>query len=200
MSPLVNLASDLSRIAECKIVFGGNENSCGNAMRFASGDWPALKTYIQNGGRLYLVGEHSGDFPAAHESFKCLQDMTNLNNFLSSIGSTIAYVGGPYIMNNDPGLSDTTPADPGDANIAQGGITFMTNWFGHISGGTSVWKANTPYYQDDRSAVGSAKTIVAVEKIGSGFVFVAGDSNMFSLTNNCDFTKRLWQYDDSQII
>ena len=200
---LSNLVFDITQISSCRVVFSGNSDTCFKAINFAAGDWPAVKTYVENGGRLYIVAEHSGDYVSPgnppHETTGCLVDMAGLNSFMAAMGSTMRYAGGDYVLTTDT-TDGTTLADPGDANIAQG-VTFNTNRFGEITGGTSVWKGTTVYYTDDRTVVGSEKVIVAVEKIGNGFIFLCGDSNMINLTPNyCDFIKRLWEYDDASII
>src|SRR4029434_10805346 len=61
MSPIINLASERSRLSECKVVFGGNNGTCGNAIRFSSGNWSTIKSYLENGGRMFIAGEHCGN-------------------------------------------------------------------------------------------------------------------------------------------
>jgi hypothetical protein len=59
-----------------------------------------------------------------------------------------------------------------------------------IAGGTSVMI-------DKRTG----KICCAVEKLGTGFLFVMGDSEALSGPyTTCDFIKRLWEFDDAQII
>lgn len=198
MSPIINLASDVSQLTRCKLVFGGNINSCSNAVRFSFGDWPAVATYVAGGGRLWINAEHSGDFISvgnpAHEIIKCLQDMANLNSFLSAIGSTLSYVGNDYIIN-----IGCTVSDVGDANIADS-ISFSADRFGEVTGGTTVIISTNPRYTNDVSFVGSPRSIVVVEKVGNGFVFLCGDSNWPNCSGNCTFVQRLLNYADADII
>lgn len=185
---LTNLLADVTQLTQCKVVFGGNYDSCGQAVRFAVGDWPTVKAYVVGGGRLWITAEWGNPTVMGHGLPLCFQDAakTTLNSFLSSMGSTITYVGGDYVTG--------VFSDPGTANIAQG-LSITSSLFGEITGGTSVWLSPA-------GAEGTGKAIVAVEKIGNGFLFVSGDSNLGldNSTNFCDFVKRLWTYEDAAII
>lgn len=187
-STIINIASDVSRLAECRIVFGGNLGTCGNAIRFSSGDWPAIKTYIEGGGRLFIAAEHNNG---------CLGDAANLNSFLAAVGSSMSYAGGDYQQSFPSPNLTCSEMDAGSANIAQGlSPRLRSNRFGEITGGTSVWVADSSY------TTGVGKTIVAVEALGSGFLFLIGDSNHHYLCGSgChEFFRRLWEYDDADII
>jgi hypothetical protein len=194
MSPIINLASNISRLSECRVVFGGNNRQCGNAIRFASADWSEIRSYVQNGGRLFLNGEHSGNHPATGTAFKCLQDKDNLNDFLSFLGSSIRYIGFDYNATG-PNCS-ATYYSPGDAAIAQG-INFTGERFGELSGGTSLWigPAGT-----GGTGSGAGKVAAAIEQIGDGFLVVCGDSDQGTCEGACNFLRRLWEYADDQIL
>lgn len=173
LSPIAFLASNVSRLSECKVVFAGLL-SCNSAVKFASGDWPAVKTYIQNGGRLVFVTEFQG----------CLADPTAVASFLSALGSSITWLGGSY----DAGA--TASCTPGTANIAQG-LSFYLNATAELSGGTSVWVSP------------SGKQMLQVEAIGSGFLFVCGDSNVLENSiphSDCAFWQRVFNDADGDII
>lgn len=189
-SAIINLKDDVSRIGECRIVFAGRCDQNGNffgapVVRFAPADWPAIRTYIEGGGRLWLNAE---------------EDMTPDNfaemaGFLAAMGSGISYVSGPFDSTDSGGT-----AAPGDANIAQG-LTMNLHYSaaGQVGGGTAVW----------RSSVSDSRLpdvpLVVVEKLGEGFLFFTGDGHwittFFDPTYDfCEFFKRLWEYDNSQII
>lgn len=185
MSPIVNLASDVSRLGECRVVFGGNTGFCADAIRFDSGDWSAVGDYVSNGGRLLICAEHSGG---------CLSGAAELASFLTAIGSSMTYSGGDY--NNLTPLCSSSYYTPGTANIAQG-ITFTGERFGEINpgSGASVWLGPT-----GGATSGLGLCAVAVEQIGDGFLFLSGDGNHAACVGYCDFIRRLWEYDDGDII
>ena len=174
---IINLASDISRISECRLVFAGNKATCAQAVRFASGDWPAVKSYIEDGGRLWLQAEYQG----------CMTDVANLASFLSALGSAITWLGGSHDSNCATDGSRDCIA--GAANIAQG-VTFRMALTAELSGGTNVWQSP------------SGRNMVQVEQLGSGFLFVSGDSNLFDGCgyDNCSFAQRLLNYADDQIL
>jgi hypothetical protein len=175
---VVNLKLDISNISQCSLVFAGNRNSCGNAVRFPSGQWPAIQTYLQNGGRMWMQAEFFG----------CLADAANLASFLAAIGSSLSW-GGTVDESGTLCDSATNTCTPGAANIAQG-TTLKIARASRIDGGTSVWISD------------AGNVVVAVEQIGSGFFFLSGDSNITDgcAYNNCPFLQRLLNYADDDII
>ena len=196
-----NLSSDVSRLGECKIVFAGNYNICGQAVRFADAQWPALKAYVEGGGRLYMVAEHSGEYPIGPPgttSFICHTDLTRTRDFLSFMGSSLDLDGKLW--------SDLAVMVAGAANIAtgQGSVFNMrVGAFSAVSGGTSVFTSSGGGGGDND---GAGLTVVAVEQIGSGFIFLSGDSNTWSETLSINpfgaktWTRRLWEYADADVI
>lgn len=184
IDPITNLKLNISPISECKVVFCGNPgNTCGNAVRFLGGDWAAVKTYIENGGRVWMNAEYNG----------CLADPTFLADFLAAIGSTISWVGGSF--DGSCAMDGTRDCTPGTANIAQGlASPFRMAATGVLSGGTNVFLAP------------SGQQMVQVEQLGDGFFFLCGDSNVAGsggvcdYSDNCTFFRRLWEYADGDII
>jgi hypothetical protein len=182
MSAIINLKDDVSQLSRCKIVFAGAsvDGFCpSSAVNFAGGDWDAVKTYIQGGGRLVLVTEFEG----------CAADSTTINAFLLALGSSIAWVGGAYSCGcgSSPGNRSCLP---GAARIASN-VDFGMACTAELSGGTSVWLS------PDES-----KRMWAVQKLGDGFLFVTGDASHWvgCSYNICAFTTRLWEYADGEII
>lgn len=191
------LITNIADINSCKLIFIGNNVTCGEAIRFTAGDSITLADWVKAGGRLFISGEHSGNHPASGTSFKCLQDMSDLNDFLSNpfiLGSTIQYTGFDY--------NASTPScsagyyTPGTAAIAAG-LTFPGARFGEITGGTSLWlgPAGT-----GGTGSGAGKIAAAIERIGDGFVVVSGDSDHSCALGTCDFLTRYYEWDTANII
>jgi hypothetical protein len=188
-----NIATDISKLSQVRLVFAGYNslnNLCNaqNSVRFAAQDRFTLKSWIENGGRLFFITEFGG----------CVRDPDSINPFLSDLGSTITWVGGVY----DSGchdLNETPPINriciPGDANISQNlSVGFKMSATAEIAGGTSVFFSP------------SGRLVVAVERIGNGFLFVSGDGSISPIqcsggyATNCEFFMRLHEYDDDDII
>lgn len=204
---VTDIAHDITLLEKCKLIFAGNFLTCGNAVRFSTGDWPAIKDWIEAGGRMMMAAEHSGNFPdgSSHLHFRCLQDMTNLNAFLLAIGSTISYLGGDYFCAPaHPPLSGCQGMMPGTAKIALAtSPPFQSNRFGELTGGTAVWQglaAYTDFFSTIPAPTLGIKTVVAGEKLGNGFFFLTGDGDDWSCLDACDFTKRLYNTDDADMI
>jgi hypothetical protein len=135
-----NLASDVSRLGECKIVFAGLTGSCDNAIWFDMADWGAVKSYIEGGGRFVLSLDYTDPVPPLN----CLKDIATVNSFLAALGSTIQCLGGQY--------SSFSNAIAGDANIAQG-LTPAMSLTPELSGGRTVFlepSGNRPMYQVEK--------------------------------------------------
>lgn len=175
------LAFDISRIDECKLVFAGLFDECSNAMRFTPGQYGTIRTWIEGGGRFYLSAEYT----------PCLGDSAAVSAFLAAIGSTILYVGGLFDSGCESIAGDRSMI-PGLANIAQGLPPIKMAATGQLSGGTNVFRSPSGIH------------MLQVQKIGNGFLFVCGDSNVAGqqqcLYNNCEFFKRMFNYEDAAII
>jgi len=170
-----DIKDDISLLDECIAVFCGNNNDCGEAIRWEEEDWPTIKEWVEAGGRLWIGGEWAQTDP---EQFSCIQDADTLNEFLDAMGSGIVYV------KEDNTTQGACTA--GTANIAQDFTPFNYNRCGTFTGGTTVWLGQ------------SSKKVVVCEEIGDGFIFVTSDSNLYS--NSCTWFKRIWQYDSEDII
>jgi hypothetical protein len=185
-------------IGQCKILFAGNNSTCGNAIRFAGPDWEAIREWIADGGRLYIAAEHSGNYvgPGTESgmTFRCLQDMTNLNVFLATMGSAISYVGNDYNASS-PSCSSTYYS-PGAANIAQG-INFTGERFAEVSGGTTLWLGTAG---SGGTGSGIGKTAAAIERVGDGALVLIGDGNSGICSGYCPFLNRLYDYEIADVI
>jgi hypothetical protein len=181
-----NISSDISLITQCSLVFAGFVRFCGDdAINFSADDWPLIKTWIEEGGRFWLVTEFEG----------CLGDPLEVVDFLAALGATITYDGGVFDSYCDAGFMT-----PGDANIAAGitdhEMAATAELGGSLaeggtSGGTTVFLSP------------SGKRMVVVEALGSGFLFVSGDSSLWDTGcgfTNCTILTRLLNYADGDII
>lgn len=168
--------SNFSRLDEVKLLLAGLQaNECGDAMLFSSGQWDEIKAWIESGGRMWLNTEWATDEPG-----DCLEDRTNVNDFLTAIGSAIQYEFG-YHDCDEPDWLDATA---GSANIVSG-LSFKMACAGEISGGTSVWISP------------DSTTFVAAEQLGLGFIFVSGDGNVWDadiIDTNSELIVRLMEY------
>jgi hypothetical protein len=180
-----NISSDISLIDQCSLVFAGIAGYCGNAIRFDTADWPAIKTWIEDGGRFFLSTEWGDEDP----DDSCLQDPSRVADFLVQLGSTIIYDGDSF----DCGCEQESGGlmTPGDANIGAGIWDHGMACTAELTGGTTVFLSP------------SGKRMIVVEALGSGFLFVSGDSNLAGF--ECDFTNctiltRMLNYADGDII
>lgn len=203
---IINISNDISLLSQCKLVFAGNQDVCGPAVRFPESQWQDIKDWIEQGGRMFMAAEHSGNAPdpATHALVKCLKDMERLNSFLGFIGSSIRYIGGDY-QGIPFDVSFCGSLTPGPAKIAiDSAPPFMANRFGELQGGTVVWETDCVFedeaFQDKPSQ--GVKAVVVAEKLGEGFFFLTGDSDHFfcEQANVCDFMKRLLTTEDNQIL
>jgi hypothetical protein len=188
-----NIATDISKLSQVRLVFAGynsisNDCRVENSVRFASEDRPTLKSWIENGGRFFFNAEFQ----------TCVLDPDSINPFLSDLGSTMTWAGGLH----DAQCHDLTldpPRNrictPGDANIAQNLLVgFKIAATAEIAGGTSVFFSP------------SGKLMLAVERIGDGFLFFSGDGSISptacfgDYATNCEFFFRLHEYADDDII
>lgn len=167
------LMDDVSQISECSLVFCGAVG-CNQAVWFDPADWATVAAWVASGGRLWINGEYE----------PCLEGdaAATLNAFLSSLGTSLRWVGG---------LSSTlSNYSPGIAAIASG-QTFRMGGSAEVSGGTSVWLD-----PDD------ATVTVAAEAVGSGFIFLCGDSDVFDgvYSMNAPFAERLYEAGSGEIL
>jgi len=179
------LSTDIAALDQVHVIFAGNRSECGNAIRFAEADWPAVRAWIEAGGRFHLATEHSGNHPEVggeyETGFKCLQDMARVNAFIAAMGGTMTYRGGDFV--------DNSIATPGTALIATVN-SYVNNRIGHLEPGSGkiVFTGNI-----------SGKTAMVAEKLGNGFLFVEGDSNSFGGTTPNNYYYKLWHDADDEI-
>lgn len=181
VSNLIHPSFDNENFSKYKIIFEGGLNSCGPSPLFNESKWDKVRRYILGGGRLWVNGEFQG----------CLGNPSRFNNFLSTLGSSMVWTGGASLSGCNH------PCSPASANIAQG-ITFKAGKTANISGGTPCFTTNDEGF-----------VILAVEQLGSGFLFATGDSNIFDVGSggfggcghpHCPLTERLVTYTNNQII
>jgi hypothetical protein len=215
-----NLASDISRISDCDLVFCGNSSICGNAVRWPLITWEIVYNWLFQGGRMYMQAEHSGNYDPEGEDkplppdfqsprgmhFKCLQDMEQLNNFLLALNVNLTYAGGDYCtFPYDPatGCAEMTP-NVGIANACQ--HRFPSDRFGEIQGGDEVWGGESIWTDDFGKANPEKRghrAVVCVYQVGDGFFFLSGDSDPWNFCPAillCDFTEKLLTLPNNQVI
>lgn len=192
---VINIKDDISKLEECKYVFCGNRmlgggGECGKAVRFAEADWPAIRTWIEEGGRLFMVSEWWDS-----ESNKCEFDADLLDQFLVDVTDLgIAYNRGEY----SPGI--TNPMVGGPALIGAGLPTTNGNTFAQLI------STGTPGCQPILTATlgtGAGKTVMAVERIQDGFYFLSGDSNIGfggSEAGLAELYRRIFEFENDEII
>lgn len=174
------------KLDECAAIFCGNQAQCGLGIRWNISDWPLLKTYIENGGRLFIASEHSGNGPGFPGfSVKCEADMDKLNSFLTAIGSSIRYIGNDYNASGPP--CSSTYYGPGAAAIMSG-INFTGERFAEWEGGTTLFIGNVAGGGGSGSGLG--KVAGCIEQLGNGFVATIGDSNSMSCPGYGEFIRR----------
>ena len=189
-----NIATDISLLNNCSLVFCGLMLATPDPIthqyenviiKFTSDQYPKIKAWIQSGGRLWLQTEYQAYVESLPNS-----QVTAIRDFLTGIGATMTYLGGAYDDSPSPGAY----AYAGAANIAQG-LTFEMDDTAAIGGGTPVWHAPS-----------SNVAMTSVEQIGSGFLFLCGDSNVLyppgqgGPTNSSVFVNRMYSYPNDQVI
>jgi hypothetical protein len=147
--------------------FQGLVCSLGYDMGFnISSDWPSIASYVQNGGRIWLSSIGTGFFPGGLvTSFDA-----SLPGLLSAIGSSMSIthdtIGG--------GLgSPWTNGSPISGHPLTDSVSLVRyNYSSRVIGGTPIVHAQT------------GETIVAVEKVGNGWVVLSGDSMIVTLCSS----------------
>jgi len=185
-------------IDSVSMICAGNLGTCGDAIRFDTPEWPPLKTWIEGGGKLFIAAEHSGNSPAHGLIFRCLQDMTRLNDFLSFMGSSMLYVGDD--CNNS--FPATGIYIPGGAKVAIGVNDFSGSRFGILSGGTTVFTGYEGGLDNPLFGAHNGLGLVAcvAEAIGNGFIFVIGDSNCNSIPTSHKFIRKIFDTDKDNML
>lgn len=133
---------------------------------FDASDTATLKAFLDAGGTILALGEHSGDgFDDAD---------TALNSLASSLGATGLSLDDDSYDDGDDTTSAVVPS-----SFTAGVATLGDNWVSSVS----VSDPATPlvYTSDDDSV-----PLVGVQSIGAGMFVMGGDTNMFS-DNNDDF-------------
>jgi hypothetical protein len=184
---------NFNRIVDCRVIFAGLDTACGAVFGITTfaNLYPQIKEFLNKGGRLWIQLEWGHpDHP-----FSCFID-TGIGDFLSAMGTTMNWLGGDY----QPVTGDWSPMVPGTAKISQGlPSNQQNNRFAEISPGLGkvVWKAGSLY------PIGVGKCVVAGEKIGNGFIFMTGDSDLWDgsfVDGEKELVRRLIESDDSDLL
>lgn len=175
-----NVKDDISLLDDIDILFyvvaaGGCHP---NYAFIDSSDWAAVRSWVEAGGRLLIGAEH---FIAGGPEFGgCMTEAsrTNLNDFLFSIGSSMAISAvscnqGCVGFFSEPWYAPTV----GSAQIVSGQSWVDIASVTEVTGGTALAETIA---EGGGGACTSALTFLAIEAIGSGYVMVSGDGNIFS--------------------
>ncbi len=135
-----------------------------NNLTFDSSQKTTFSTYVNGGGMLLALGEHSG-FPAA--------DAT-MNDLATSLGAALQIV--PAII--DPGFTTTTNIDPSSFTVGVTSIRY---------GATSEVSVSGSAQSLVRTLTG-ATTFIAIDKLSKGHFLLSGDSNPFSDNSDTGYT------------
>jgi hypothetical protein len=190
---IIFLKNGIGRIYDCRLVIAGMNAICntkpdgsrGISVNFSESDWPTIKDYIENGGRLFFHG--------AYET--CLMDRDRANEFMSALGSSLR------ISNRfNPALpaaylyDKCGPAEmfPGEAKISHDIDRMWAGTFNTVEGGdASVWVYPDSFMASQICIVGLFgqtstnpnpgpkagpvnPSVVRVQRIGKGYIFLCG--------------------------
>jgi hypothetical protein len=163
MSPS-QLAESLRR---CGMVYCGPSAQCGTGLSFPQSLWPTIRTWVEGGGRLFVAGEY---VPCIGQAA-----LDNINSFVASLGSSMS-LGSKQCdsgCNSWQTQIEDVPLMEGITNVFHA----ATN---EVMGGTPLARTfqcgHVPF--------------LAIERIGQGWVMLAGDSN---LTEGCGYNNcPLW--------
>lgn len=171
-----NTHVNLDDIANYTLIFDGLVGGCpGNILHVDAGQWASVKDWIEAGGRFVLACEYED----------CMDDYANVQAFLTALGSTMTITG-----NYEIGCQ-ASPCTAGTAQIGAG-LTCYMGGCSEITGGASVLVSPN-----------AAVVMMAVEQLGDGFLFLSGDSNIFTSvcgSVSCELIARLWGDPDDEII
>ncbi len=156
-----NLRSNWSAIDSYKAVFMGHQSPiCGDVtVHFPEAAWPDIKSYVENGGRLWVASEFT----------PCLAPgaRTVLLDFLDSLGSSMEI--GEVLIDEDCVTSsedNINTAVPMMADIT----SFYHNAVNVVTGGTWLAKTNV-----DGNVI-----FAAMENIGDGYILLVADSTVIA--------------------
>jgi hypothetical protein len=184
---------NFEQIPNCKVIFAGLDVSCGAVFGTTNfGNlYPQIKEFLDSGGRLWLQLEwgHPGE-----AALSCFVD-TGIGDFLTAMGTTMNWIGG----DRQPDDIAFHPMVPGDAQISQGLPSNQNNnRFGQMSRGSGkvVWESGTHY------GAAAGQSVVVAEAIGSGFLFMTGDSNLWGvfIDGEKELIRRLIESGDNEIL
>jgi hypothetical protein len=189
---ITNIAGNVSAKLDSSIsmLFAGNHDFCGNAIRFPGSEWLEIKAWLEAGGKMVICSEHSGNAPDNGLPLKCLQDMVQLNIFLSGMGTSLSYIGDDC----NGGFPDSGFYIPGSAKVAQGVTDFGGARFGELAGGTTVFTgyAGGPDGPQVGWKNGLGRVAVVADPVGDGFIFLTGDSNLGLVANSGSFFRKVF--------
>lgn len=170
----ISIKDRWTQLNNCKLLFDGLNDSCGNdTVKIMDPNARAyVKQWIIDGGRYYIAGEFQG----------CMgeEGKNKLNTWMIELGVSLR-IGDPANVgcNNQCYTVPGGPRWKGTPNPAvdvmrgcNGIIHAATNF---ITGGTWLCKTQLP---DATPGCSIATSFISCEKLGKGYVILAGDSNL----------------------
>jgi hypothetical protein len=127
---------------------------------FASGDEAALSSYLQAGGTILVLGEHTdygGDFDNADSA---------LNAMVGDLGSTIT------LNDDDNDQGDTYTSNIDSSPLTSGVSLIAYNWASSLSLSSTA--------EELVASADDSYSLIAAQPVGGGTIVVSGDSNVFS--------------------
>jgi GDSL-like Lipase/Acylhydrolase family len=142
---------------------------------FAATDASELAGYLQLGGRVIAIGEHSGnpEFEAADQT---------INQLTGTLGVGLS------LNDNSYDSGDTVTSNIAASPVTEGVSTLGYNWASTVA--VSGLAQRTVATADD------LETLIGEQNVGSGMFFLSGDSNLFSDNNNGFYS----EYGNKQLV
>jgi hypothetical protein len=192
---ITNIGTDNSdRIAECRLIFAGPQNNCGDTLALDTSLWATVKDWLEAGGRLYVNGEYSGCISPA--------GLTEINAFLTFLGSTMQ-IGDKKCNCLCAGLISGQWVGMLEAIPLLENVDIITHaCTNEVTGGTVVAYIDQQVDGDGDGSPTSCITdvpyaFISVEQIGDGFLLVSGDSNLVDgCGTNCDLWQAFYEKDE----
>jgi len=181
----VDIANRWTQLTNNGLLFDGLNESCGNDTPKLT--LPAAKAYvkawIEQGGKYYVAGEYQG----------CLgvEGKNKLNTWMMELGVSLR-IGDPLDVgcNNDCGPPPlATPRWKGvinNVNVTKNCDGIFHAGTNFITGGTPLCRTQLP---DLTPGCSISMPFVSIEKLGKGWVCLAGDSNLTQAPMD-DFTEK----------
>lgn len=196
--PVPNIAGNIEKLQQVKLLFMGLDFSCGNAMAFTEEEWFWIKAWLEEGNRIVFCTEHQGNRISLQPNNPnlpgCLTDVDRCDEFLAYLGSSIHHA------RDQSDLGVCVGSGP-DLNCGDFPLVRVTSWriasmpqhWYPITGRASELFGGFPMFHMPHGSLPPpaeppgtdhfGKVTFTADRIGGlggGFIFVIGDSNWWS--------------------